>query len=79
LPRIAITFRLSGTSQQQDLLHEFELHEGVAAQAIGSDDQSFLIVETSDTQAALWEVRSTVGLFDDAAVEVPDPADNKSA
>lgn len=79
MPRIAITFRLSGTAQQQDLLHEFGLHDGVVVHASGSDDQPLLTVETADTHASIWDVRSTVGIFDDQAVEVPEHAEGESA
>ncbi|MCW2801732.1 MAG: hypothetical protein JWQ70_3204 [Aeromicrobium sp.] len=72
-------FRLSGPSQQQDLVHEFALHDGVVALATGSDDQPALTVETADTHTAIWDVRSTVGIFDDQATEVPDSGEGESA
>jgi hypothetical protein len=70
LPRTTITFRLSGTSQQQDLLHEFALHDGVVARQTDIDGQTLLTVETSGAHPSVWDIRSTVGLFDDHAVEV---------
>jgi len=79
LTRIALTFRLSGESHQQNLLHEFALHDAVTAHATGSADQPLLTVETSDTHDAIWDARTTVQIFDEHAVEVPDPAEDESA
>jgi hypothetical protein len=73
LTRISLTFRLSGESRQSDLAHEFELHEGVVTRASDADGQAVLIVETDDTEAAIWDIRATVGIFDEQAVEVPGP------
>jgi hypothetical protein len=71
LTRIALTFTLSGETQQEDLLREFALHDGVVAHASGSADQPLLTVQTNDIHAAIWDVRATVGIFDEGAVEVP--------
>jgi hypothetical protein len=71
LTRVSLTFRLSGESRQSDLAREFELHEGVATRASESDGQVVLIVETDDSDAAIWDVRATVGIFDEQAVELP--------
>ena len=72
MPRTCLTFKLSGTSQLQDLLNEFALHEGVVASAPG--DGLVLTVETDDSTPAIWDVRATVGMFDDQAVEVTQAA-----
>lgn len=79
LTRISLTFRLSGESSQRDLLREFELHDGVVTRADDFDGRSMLIVETDDSDAAIWEVRTTVGIFDDQAVEVPAAIDGTTA
>lgn len=69
MSRTTITFRLSGASQQQDLLQEFTLHDGVVARR-ADDDGPMLLVETDGRQHSIWHVRATVGLYDDRAVEV---------
>lgn len=79
LTRTALTFRLSGPAPLPDLLREFALHKGVVTHTTGSSDQPLLTVETGDTQAAIWDVRTTIGIFDDRAVEVPNQADGRSA
>lgn len=70
LPRITLLFALSGPQVQIDLLHEFSLHRNVTAAAAEVDGDPAISIETSDAETAVWEVRGTVGLFDDAAVEV---------
>jgi hypothetical protein len=68
LPRITLEFTLSGPQIQQDLLHEFSLHHDVVA-VPDTEDACVLRVETSDLPGAMWEVRATVGMFDDGATE----------
>lgn len=68
--RTTLTFRLSGHHILRDLLHEFALHRDVTASSIESDHEPTIVVETRDAPAALWDVRATVGMFDDQAREV---------
>ncbi len=68
--RTTLTFRLSGHGIQQDLLHEFALHREVIASAVDADGHPAIAVETRDAPAALWDVRATVGMFDETAEEV---------
>ncbi|WP_332664549.1 hypothetical protein [Aeromicrobium sp.] len=68
--RTTLTFRLSGDAVQRDLLHEFALHHDVIVSAVDSDGAPTIAVETLDAPAALWDVRATVGMFDDHAQEV---------
>ena len=68
--RITLTFRLSGPHILRDLLHEFALHHNVIVSSIESDHAPTIAVETLDAPAALWDVRATVGMFDDHALEV---------
>jgi len=70
LRRTTLTFRLSDPGVQRDLLHEFSLHDGVVAHAVGSEGEPAIAVETRDSHDALWDVRATVGMFDDLAKEV---------
>jgi hypothetical protein len=70
LRRITLTFRLSGPDVQRDLIHEFALHPQVTASAVDSDGAPTIMVETLDAPTALWDVRATVGMFDDHAKEV---------
>lgn len=72
LPRVLLTFKLSDTSQMPDLLREFALHDDVVARA--DRDGVVLTVETGDSTPAMWDVRATVGMFDDQAVEVTQAA-----
>jgi hypothetical protein len=51
-------------------LHEFGLHDGVVVRQAEIDGQRLLTVETNGAHPSLWDVRATVGLFDDRAVEV---------
>lgn len=69
LRRITLTFRLSGHDVLRDLIHEFTLHHQVIASAV-DDGGPTIAVETLDAPAALWDVRATVGMFDDHAKEV---------
>ena len=71
--RITLTFRLSGHDVQRDLIHEFALHHQVTASAVDSDGPPTIVVETIDAPTALWDVRATVGMFDDHAKEVGRP------
>lgn len=65
-------FSLSGVRAQHDLLHEFSLHHEVVAVAADRDGAPGIQIETIDSAAALWEVRATIGMFDDRAVELKD-------
>jgi hypothetical protein len=60
-------FSVSGSRIQQDLLKEFSLHRDVVASA---DADRIIRVETNDSPIAMWEVRATVRMFDDAATEI---------
>jgi hypothetical protein len=77
--RCVLTFALSGIPQQQNLLHELALHDGVVADAIDSVDHVLLRVEIDDSHQSVWDVRSTVSEFDDRAVEVSAVDDEQSA
>lgn len=72
MPRITLVFALSGPQTQQNLLHEFSLHHDVVATGTDHPDGAAIRVETSDVPGAIWEVRATVGLFDDRAAEISD-------
>ena len=68
--RITLTFRLSGPHILRDLLHEVALPPNGMVSSIESDHAPTIAVETLDAPAALWDVRATVGMFDDQALEV---------
>ena len=68
--RTTLTFRLSGSDVQRDLVHEFALHHDVVVSANGTDGAPMITVETASTPVALWDVRATVGMFDDDAQEI---------
>jgi hypothetical protein len=68
LPRITLVFALSGPRIQQDLLQEFSLHHDVTAAAEAG--ANMIRVETSDAAGAVWDVRATIGMFDDRATEI---------
>jgi hypothetical protein len=70
LPRITLVFTLSDPRAQLDLLHEFTLHDGVVATADEIDGSPALRVEAPDAISTLWDVRATVGMFDDRAREL---------
>lgn len=72
MPRKTLEFRLSGPLVQQNLLHEFSLHHDVVALPDEIDGVPTLRVETSSAAGAVWDVRATVGIFDDDAVEIKD-------
>jgi len=72
LARITLVFRLSGPQAQQDLLREFSLHHDVAAVADHIDGSPVVRVETTDSASAVWDVRATIGMYDDAATELKD-------
>lgn len=72
MPRTILEFTLSGPEVQQDLLHEFSLHHDVEASVVRRGETCVLRVETSDAPPAMWEVRATVGMFDDRAAEIVD-------
>lgn len=69
MPRITLVFTLSDPRAQVDLLHEFSLHDGVIASAVEIGAQSAISVETYDSISTVWDVRATVGMFDDCARE----------
>ena len=68
--RTTLSFRLSGPDIQRDLLHEFSLHQDVSVSAADSDGAPVIVIDTLDSPAALWDVRATVGMFDDQAEEL---------
>ncbi|MGA8988613.1 hypothetical protein [Aeromicrobium sp.] len=70
MPRATLTFQLSGTQVQGDLIEEFGRHDGVDARATTVDGDVAIRVETGSSSAARWEVRATVGMFDDHAREI---------
>jgi succinate dehydrogenase/fumarate reductase flavoprotein subunit len=70
LPRITLVFTVGGPQIQQDLLNEFSLHHDVVATGDERNDAYLLRVETSDAAGAVWEVRATIGMFDDNATEI---------
>jgi hypothetical protein len=70
LPRITLVFTLSDPRAQVDLLHEFGLHDGVRAVVDEIDGDPALRVETHDSISTVWDVRATVGMFDDRAREL---------
>ena len=63
-------FTLSDPRAQADLLHEFSLHDGVRAALDEIDGSPVLRVETHDSISTVWDVRATVGMFDDRAREL---------
>jgi hypothetical protein len=65
-----LTFRLSGHDVRRDLIQEFSLHREAMVSAVDADGTPTIAVETLDAPAALWDVRATVGMFDDHAEEV---------
>lgn len=69
MPRITLVFTLSDPRAQVDLLHEFALHDGIVASADEVDGSPAIRVEAQDAVSTLWEVRATVGMFDDRASE----------
>ncbi len=71
MSRTILTFRLAHADIRHALVHEFSLHDGVRVLDCGPDERTIRI-ETFNAPAALWDVRATVGMFDDAATEVPD-------
>jgi hypothetical protein len=72
LPRITLVFALSDPRAQTDLLREFALHDGVVAVADQIDGSPAIRVEARDAVDVLWDVRATVGMFDDHAREQDD-------
>ena len=69
MPRITLVFALSDLRAQADLLREFALHDGVVATPDEVDGSPAIRVEAQDAVSTLWEVRATVGMFDDLARE----------
>ncbi|MET0821528.1 MAG: hypothetical protein ABWY58_11220 [Aeromicrobium sp.] len=69
MPRITWVFTLSDPRVQVDLLHEFALHDGVVATCDVVDGAPAIRVVTQDAVSTLWDIRATVGMFDDRARE----------
>ena len=69
MPRITLVFTLSDPRAQDDLLHEFGLHDGVVATPDEIEGDPAIRVEVLDAVSTLWDVRATVGMFDDGARE----------
>jgi len=72
LPRSTLVFTVSAPQIQSDLLHEFSLHADVVATADQIDGRPALIVQTNGSAGAMWDVRATVGMYDDHAAELTD-------
>lgn len=70
MPRITLVFTLSDPRAQDSLLHEFTLHDGIAVAADEIDGTPAIRVEAPDSISALWDVRATVGMYDDRAREL---------
>ena len=69
MPRITLVFALSDARAQADLLREFALHDGVVSTPDEVDGAPAIRVEAQDAISTLWDVRATVGMFDDRACE----------
>ena len=65
-------FLLSEVHVQHDLLREFSLHDDVAAVALEIYGRPAVSADVSTVAGAMWEVRATVGMFDDGASELLD-------
>lgn len=72
LPRTKLVFRLSGPQVQQNLIQEFSLHHDVIATGDDIDGVPLIRVETANAAGPIWDVRATVGMFDDHATEIKD-------
>ncbi|WP_157432434.1 hypothetical protein [Aeromicrobium sp. Root472D3] len=72
MARITLVFTLSDPRAQVDLLHEFTLHDGVVATPDDVDGSPAIRVETHDSVSTVWDVRATIGMFDDRAREQQD-------
>lgn len=70
VPRNILTFRLSHADVREALVHEFSLHDGVEVGPADPHEPLHIVIETGGSATALWDVRATVGIFDDHAVEV---------
>lgn len=70
LTRITLRFALSGPESQSDLLREFAMHDGVEVRSGSAGGLPVIEVDTFDTVTTAWDVRATVGMFDDAATEI---------
>ncbi|MFC5676870.1 hypothetical protein [Aeromicrobium endophyticum] len=69
MPRITLVFTLSDPRAQADLLREFALHDGVVATPDEVEGAPAIRIEARDAVSSLWDVRATVGMFDDLARE----------
>ncbi len=69
MPRITLVFILSDPRAQADLLHEFSLHDGVDASPVSIGPDPAIRVETYDSTSTVWDIRATIGMFDDRARE----------
>ena len=70
MTRITLRFALSGPDAQAHLLREFAMHDGVEVRSGQQEGAPVIEVETFDTVTTAWDVRATVGMFDDDAVEL---------
>ncbi|NRQ49162.1 hypothetical protein [Aeromicrobium stalagmiti] len=70
MPRTTLVFSLSSSQAQRDLLHEFSLHRDLDATGEVTAGLPTIQVVVGDVATRVWEVRATVGMFDDAATEV---------
>jgi hypothetical protein len=64
-----LVFRLSAVEAQQHLLQELSLHQGVVVRPLGPAEPPVIVVEL-DSAASSWEIRATVGAFDEKAIEM---------
>jgi hypothetical protein len=70
LPRTTtLVFRLSTPEAQRHLVRELSFHQDVVVRTVDSDEGPVIAVETAG-DASTWEVRATVGAFDESAVEI---------
>ena len=70
MSRSVLLFRLSNATVQLDLISEFSRHVDVVATPSIGEGRPSLRVETNGSSKAAWDVRATVGMFDDNAIEV---------
>jgi hypothetical protein len=68
-PITTLVFRLSAVEAQQHLLQELSLHQGVVVRPLDSAEPPVIVVEL-DSAASSWEIRATVGAFDEKAIEM---------
>lgn len=73
-----MTFRLSGPHPLADLLLELAQHDDWVVRVAGHEHRPEVTVEAADSATAMWDVRATVGMFDDGSVELPGPVADRS-